>query len=573
MAANGVSSGACAVSEEEARSEAERLLADPRLHVSDRHRAFLRYIVDARFEGRSDTIKAYSIAIDVFKRPASFDPSSDPIVRIEATRLRESLQKYYAQLADEPGARLDIPRGRYVPVFVERDNPPCLEEDGELQDVGLPTEEPTQAASRPEGRNWRHAIVGGAALFAAALIGGLAYEAASPTLPDTQKPFVALSINASQNDKAAGEAVMEDLAVSLARFGTVRLKSGASGSRVPSDAMEQSLYEINMRYAENESSVSLWWQVSDAASGEAVWTDEERRPVAAGTRDEAMRDLVFSVSRRLARPAGIINAIELRRNLPASTIGNVCVLRGEFAVEQRDAAGLRAVRSCLEATIAADPTDSDAMATLARVFVWIGRATGDDSYFGRGLELANRAATLSPSSPRAALAQLGVQYQLGQNEISIAAGRRGVALNPENADLLAKLSMVVFLTGHWEEGVQLARQAGEIAGQPIRDASFVMILDEYRQERYAQAVFLARQVPAPDAPTTVLKLAAIARLGDGRMTEQEIAAARLQHPDLHRTVAAMFTGARYDSNLRDALRAGILEAGLKMPELASNGAM
>ncbi|MFF0923023.1 hypothetical protein ACFYE8_25380 [Rhizobium leguminosarum] len=573
MAANGVSSGARAVSEEEARSEAERLLADPRLHVSDRHRAFLRYIVDARFEGRSDTIKAYSIAIDVFHRPASFDPSSDPIVRIEATRLRESLQKYYAQIADEPGARLDIPRGRYVPVFVERDQPPCPEGDGEHQVVDLPAEAPREAASRPVSGKWRHAMISGAALVAVAVTGSLAYNAASPTLLDTQKPFVALSINALQQDKAAGEAVMEDLAVSIARFGTVRLKSGASGSRVPIDPMEQNLYDIKMRYAEDESSVSLWWQVSDAASGEAVWTDEERRPVAAGSRDEAMRDLVFAVSRRLARPAGIINAIELRRNLPASTIGNLCVLRGEFAVEQRDAAGLKAARSCLAATIAADPTDADAMATLARVYVWIGRATGDDSYFGRGLELANRAATLSPSSPRAALAQLGVQYQLGQNEISIAAGRRGVALNPENADLLAKLSMVVFLTGHWEEGVQLARQAAEIAGQPIRDASFVLILDEYRQERYAQAVFLARQVPAPDAPTTVLKLAAIARLGDRPVTEQEIAAARLQHPDLDRTVAAMFSGARYDSNLRDALRAGILEAGLKMPELASNGAM
>ncbi|MBY3232706.1 tetratricopeptide repeat protein [Rhizobium laguerreae] len=572
MAANGVSSGARTVCEKEARAEAERLLADPRLHISDRHRAFLKYVVNALFEGRSETVKAYSIAIDVFNRPASFDPSSDPIVRIEATRLRETLQKYYGQIADEPGARLDIPRGRYVPVFVERDHPPCPDEDGEPQDVGLPTEEP-QAASPPDGRKWRHAMFGGAALLAAAVTGGLAYDATSPTLPDTQKPFVALSINASQKDKAAGEAVMEDLAVSLARFGTVRLKSGASGSRTPSDAMEQSLYQINLRYAEDESSVSLWWQVSDAASGEAVWTDEERRTVASGLRNEAMHDLVFAVSRRLARPAGIINAVELRRNLPASTIGNVCVLRGEFAVEQRDAAGLKAARSCLTATIAADPTNADAMATLARVYVWIGRSTGDDSYFGRGLELANRAATLSPSSPRAALAQLGVQYQLGQNEISIAAGRRGVALNPENADLLAKLSMVVFLTGHWGEGVQLAREATEIAGQPIRDASFVMILDEYRRERYAQAVFLARQVPSPDAPTTVLKLAAIARLGDRPATELEIAAARLQHPDLDRTVAAMFSGARYDSNLRDALRAGISEAGLKMPELASNGAM
>ncbi|MBY3048707.1 tetratricopeptide repeat protein [Rhizobium laguerreae] len=581
MAANGASSGARLVSEDEARVETERLLADPRLHVSDRHRAFLRYITDALFEGRSDTVKAYSVAIDVFNRPPSFDPSSDPIVRIEATRLRETLQKYYEDLGDEPGARLDIPRGRYVPIFVERGHPPCPLEEAESANENASSAEPSPDAIVPpaakapavSAARWRYLAAGFTGLCVVCLGAYGVVNSVVPAPVDTQKPFVVLSINASQKDKAAGEAIMEDLAVSLARFGTVRLKSGPSGSRVPSDTMEQSFYDIKMRYAEDESSVSLWWQVADDASGEAVWTDEERRPVAGGSRDEAMRDLVFSVSRRLARPAGIINAIELRRNLPASSIGNVCVLRGEFAVEQRDSAGLNAARSCLTATIAADPTNGDAMATLARVYVWIGRSTGDDSYFGRGLELANRAATLSPSSPRAALAQLGVQYQLGQTEMSMAAGRRGVALNPENADLLAKLSMVVFLTGHWGEGVQLARQAAEVAGEPIRDASFVMILDEYRRERYAQAVFLARQVPSPDAPTTVLKLAAIARLGDRPVTEQEIAAARLQHPDLERTVAAMFSGARYDSNLRDALRAGISEAGLKTPELASNGAM
>ncbi|MFF0952594.1 hypothetical protein ACFYE9_34720 [Rhizobium leguminosarum] len=71
----------------------------------------------------------------------------------------------------------------------------------------------------------------------------------------------------------------------------------------------------------------------------------------------------------------------------------------------------------------------------------------------------------------------------------------------------------------------------------------------------------------------MLKLAAIARLGDRPVTEQEIAAARLQHPDLDRTVAAMFSGARFDSSLKAALRTGILEAGLKSPELASNGSM
>ncbi|MGO7668902.1 tetratricopeptide repeat protein [Rhizobium ruizarguesonis] len=575
MAANGVSNRAQAVSESEARSEAERLLADPRFHVSDRHRAFLRYIVDATFEGRSDAVKAYAIAIDVFNRPPSFDPSSDPIVRIEATRLRETLAKYYEQLGDEPGARLDIPRGRYVPVFVEREQQPCPGDDvSDAEEDVVPAVEDTTAPLSFTMRRKRYAFAALASLAALALAGGYAvFRAATPVPLDTQKPFVSLSLNAAQKDTAAGETVMEDLAVSLARFGTVRLKSDAGTARPDIGPGEQTMYDVRMRYGEDATSVFLWWQVSDAATGEAVWTDQDRRPTGTGARDDAMRALVYSVSRRIAGPVGVVNTMELRRNLPASTTGNICVLRGEFAVEQRALASLKAARPCLEATIAADPADTDAMATLARVFVWTGRTTGDDSYFGRGLDLANRAATVSPASTRAALAQLTTQYQVGQNDASIAAGRRGVALNPENADLLAKLSMALFLSGHWDEGVRLAKEATDLVGQTIRDANFVMILDAYRQGHYAEAVFLARQVPAADTPTTVLKLAAIARLGDRPVTEQEIAAARLQHPDLDRTVAAMFSGARFDSSLKAALRKGILEAGLKSPELASNSSM
>ncbi|MGO8050657.1 tetratricopeptide repeat protein [Rhizobium leguminosarum] len=574
MAANGVSNRAQAVGEREAKSEAERLLADPRLHVSDRHRAFLRYIVDAVFEGRGDTVKAYSIAIDVFNRPPSFDPSSDPIVRIEATRLRETLAKYYEQLGDEPGARLDIPRGRYVPVFVEREQPPCPGDDvSDVEEDVVTAAEDATSSLGPTVSRKPYAAVALASLAAIALAGGYdVFRAAMPVPLDTQKPLVSLSLNAAQKDTVAGEAAMEDLSVSLARFGTVRLKSDAM-TRPGVEPAEQTTYDVRMRYGEDATSVSLWWQVSDAATGEAVWTDQDRRQTGTGTRDDAIRALVYGVSRRIAGPVGVVNTMELRRNLPASTTGNICVLRGEFAVELRRLAALKAARPCLEATIAADPADADAMATLARVFVWTGRTTGDDSYFGRGLDLANRAATVSSASTRAALAQLTTQYQVGQNDASIAAGRRGVALNPENADLLAKLSMALFLSGHWEEGVRLAKKATDLVGQTMRDANFVMILDAYRQEHYAEAVLLARQVPAADTPTTVLKLAAIARLGDRPMTEQEIAAARLQHPDLDRTVAAMFSGARYDSSLKAALRTGILEAGLKSPELASNGPM
>ncbi|WSG99291.1 hypothetical protein U8P76_33210 (plasmid) [Rhizobium johnstonii] len=300
MAANGVSNRAQAVSESEARSEAERLLADPRLHVSDRHRAFLRYIVDATFEGRSDAVKAYSIAIDVFNRPPSFDPSSDPIVRIEATRLRETLAKYYEQLGDEPGARLDIPRGRYVPVFVEREQQPCPGEDvSDAEEDVVPAVEDTTAPLRSTMRRKRYAFAALASLAALALAGGYAvFRAATPVPLDTQKPFVSLSLNAAQKDTAAGETVVEDLAVSLARFGTVRLKSDAGTARPDIDPAEQTTYDVRMRYGEDATSVFLWWQVSDAA------TERPSGPIKIDARPEQEREMMRCERSSIAYPAG-----------------------------------------------------------------------------------------------------------------------------------------------------------------------------------------------------------------------------------------------------------------------------
>ncbi|WP_244656236.1 MULTISPECIES: tetratricopeptide repeat protein [unclassified Rhizobium] len=564
------------VSENDARAEAERLLADPRLHVSDRHRAFLKYIIDARFEGRTSTVKAYSVAIDVFNRPPSFNPSSDPIVRIEATRLRETLQKYYQEIASEAGARLEIPRGRYVPFFVERNHPPCpLEEDAQ-EDVSQPevlAVQPTDTAPPAHRERWRNfsVAVGLLLVLAGGAYAFIGHMTQSP--PYTRKPLVSLLMAPSQDIDPAGAALLEKLALSIARFGTMRLQSASAAPRSALTAPEQTAYEVRLRYLQGASFVSVWWQVSDSRTGEAVWTDEDRRESAEGSTSDNITALVQGVSRKLAGQAGAINAIELRRGLPKSTTGNVCVLRGERAVELRDLPGIIAARGCLEATIEADPSDADAMGTLARVRMWTGRMTGDKSYFGPALDLANRAASVSPTSVRAALAQLATQYQAGQIDMSIAAARRGLALNPENADLLAKLAMATFLNGQWDEGLKLAQQAADVAGQPLKDASFVMVLDAYRRGQYAQAVFLARQVPAADTVTAAIRIAAVARTGDRAATDKEIASARLQHPNLDRMVASIFEGTRCDPELEAALREGFRQAGLSAPVVAVNGSM
>lgn len=99
----------------------DRLTAWPEMARSPQLTRFLDYIVGRRLDGDTQSIKAYSIAVDVFGRPADFDPQSDPIVRVQARRLRALLDQYYRGPGAQERLQIVLPIGRYVPDFVEMD--------------------------------------------------------------------------------------------------------------------------------------------------------------------------------------------------------------------------------------------------------------------------------------------------------------------------------------------------------------------------------------------------------------------------------------------------------------------
>jgi hypothetical protein len=105
---------------EDVRAQLERLVASPDLDLPARGRRFLRYIVEETLAGRADRIKAYSVGTQVFERDANFDAQSDPVVRIEAGRLRRALEHYYLVPGLSDRVIIDIPKGAYVPRFTLR---------------------------------------------------------------------------------------------------------------------------------------------------------------------------------------------------------------------------------------------------------------------------------------------------------------------------------------------------------------------------------------------------------------------------------------------------------------------
>ena len=95
----------------------ERILASREFVQSVRLAKLLRFIVEETLADRGDALKEYAIALDVFGRDESFDPQSSSIVRVEASRLRGKLERFYAVEGKMDPVRIDLPPGGYVPAF------------------------------------------------------------------------------------------------------------------------------------------------------------------------------------------------------------------------------------------------------------------------------------------------------------------------------------------------------------------------------------------------------------------------------------------------------------------------
>ena len=103
------------------REQLVRILNSGPFHQSQRRQRFLEYLVNETLAGRGEQLKGYNVALEVFDRPETFDPVTDPLVRIEAARLREKLREYYGTEGQSDAIHIDLPKGTYAPLIEFRE--------------------------------------------------------------------------------------------------------------------------------------------------------------------------------------------------------------------------------------------------------------------------------------------------------------------------------------------------------------------------------------------------------------------------------------------------------------------
>ena len=115
------------IAEDAARDQVHRLIQSKTFQTSEAHRRLLLYLADRTLAGDADRLKEYTVGLEAFGKPSTYDPKTDSIVRLQMGRLRQKLAAYYQGEANGDALRVTLPKGSFKLVFEVNNGPSAAE--------------------------------------------------------------------------------------------------------------------------------------------------------------------------------------------------------------------------------------------------------------------------------------------------------------------------------------------------------------------------------------------------------------------------------------------------------------
>ena len=336
-------------SAEDVIAQLERMLEGVSFKASPRRREMLRFIVDETLAGHGNRLKGVTVAISVFGRDETFDQQSDPVVRLEARRLRSDLDSYYVDAGSQDPVRITIPKGGYVPHFEwqhQEAQSPTL--GPAILGVTPPAGDPAVTSLSGAGNETtsrRSRLILATALLA---IGGLVaitavfgLRGAEPVSTIARTPaIIVLPFDAfgdNENIELIASGVTGELISNLMLFKDFRVYSTAASLGQNADAdLEKLKRELGNSYVvtgliqTQNGILNLRAQLVDAQTGEVRWSGLYEQPLTAGNLLAAERDLAVAISTELGESYGAVNEVIGQRMIPDSAPSMpsyTCILR------------------------------------------------------------------------------------------------------------------------------------------------------------------------------------------------------------------------------------------------------
>lgn len=521
------------------RAQLDRILAHREFHATDKMRDFLRFVVEEKLAGRTLRLKGYTIATQVFGRGDDFDAAQDPVVRIQAGRLRRALERYYLVGGVRDPILIDIPKGRYIPYFSAQTTPPDRRRSRSSMDD-----------RKPPG---------------------------SPTGPSVAVlPLVNLTDDPKQRFFTVG--LVEDLATELSRFQDIAVISCHQEPKagvLPADPVELgrtigARFILQGTVRRDPETVKVAMQLIDTATGRQVWADAYSHPVDASRLVETQERIAQSVVAAIASEFGIIArrlSAESRKKPPAELDTYEAMLRYySHQIEPTPESGQAcfvALRSAAEKEPEYGPMWS-ALATL-HCQMYTFDVPGFDDALDTALEFARKGVFLEPGSQLGRLILAYASYLAEDSESFQEETETALALNPNSPYTVGTAGYFHVMRGEYERGLPLLERA--IAASPCHPSWFHggYVIDRLRRQEYEAALFeVEKHSPYQSFWLPVAYAAILAKLG--RVDEAKVYVEQVeeQEPDFASRARELLRRTLKIDAIIDDLIDGLRTAGLSV---------
>lgn len=398
-----------------------RLLDSDELRHSARSRNFLAYVVTETLSGRGDRLKERTVARYALGRGSDFDATSNSTARVQANRLRASMERYYAGPGADETLVIEIPKGGYVPTFTYRQR-----QSGNRSDTTL----------RP----------------------GIAVVEFADLRPDEQH---------EQVPRALSDSVVR----ALRAFPELRIVGPVVTERGTADlddvrAVARSFdveYVLAGAVRASEEVMRLTIRVCDGGSGAVVWSEhyDQERSAFPGFGDED--DLIRRIAATVGDVRGVVRRdVEKRHTGTPGPVEQAAVLAFYRFCDSGSKEDTQAAASELLAALDIEPQNVVMLSMAGWVHCFLGImnwAADNDASIASAEHLAGRALALDSSNAHAHQVLAGVALFRGLGEQCRSHALRAVELNPANASLLYTSGVLMLLVDDWEAGIEMIRES------------------------------------------------------------------------------------------------------------------
>jgi TolB-like protein len=507
-----------------------RILSSSEFNATARQKKFLRFVTQMFLEGRTSEIKGYTVATDVFGRKTDFDSSTDPIVSVEARRLRRALEHYYLTAGRSDGVRITIPKGSYVPSFFFK-----------------PVADSSRSSPETEHNN---------------------NGRADPWPTVLIQPFKSFSEGTEPEYMAEG--CTTELAIELSRYQDICVLMKPPYQDGQSIGEPPTRFSINgsVRYGPHNFNVTV--QLFDQKTHRQVWGDVYECDLKTNDLIAFQRETAQNIAAHIAQEQGHISqtlSLESGNKLPAEMDTYEALLKFYKHEATFTEESFKEALSALEAAAIREPECSQVWSFLGELYginITL-EAIERQTPIEEAIRFAEKGVILNPSNQRARVGLARNRLLNNQLPEGLIEARNALALNPNSLIFMDMIGHVLAPLGDWDQGTGLIRKAIKLNPYHRPYVYHTLCADWLRKKDYEKAYWETLNFRFPqafyDPLLQAVTLGHLGRTEEGSRYVEALLTIKPDFPDRGRTLIKLWVKSE---ELEQCIIDGLKKSGLEI---------